>query len=190
MSVTEGTTAAPESASPRLPDLISQDQLARDPDGYLECIGYARSQHLGLRPSRFSAHADSNKELHPDQRPCPSWCWVGLHPDYGHTIEPTNPFVATHSIDGSIAMVASYYRGVRDRGGEVRSATLEAGLTRVGEGRPLIDLSLRTYDRNDEQHYVDGLLKLTRRDAQELVRVLSYLLDLIEADNTRQGVLA
>ena len=142
----------------------------------------ALRRELGLRPSVYSDQSDSRKLLHADQRPCPSWCWVGCHEAYGHEVDWRHPLEAGHEMEAAPHVVASLYPGAPAFGAEdrfVRTATLEPRLHQVGQGSPTVDVAFRRYDGGD-QLFDDEFLKLTITDARELAVALNYLIELAD----------
>lgn len=153
--------------------------IVEDPDQYEEDEDYTIREHLGLRPDDYS-NANYTKGSHPDRRPCPPWCWVGRHPEYDHEILPDRPMTAHHTMDGVPSIVASRYPGKMcgtpdDR--QVHTATIEPRLDQFGQEDPRIDIALRTYSANGEQHYENDQLLMSVADAKELVKVLALLID-------------
>jgi hypothetical protein len=94
-------------------------------------------ESLGLRPTSYSGSAG-----HPDQRPCPSWCWVERSDgELQHEIVARHPMKALHQIDSAIPTVASLYPGEATLGvGDpmVRAATLESDLSQLGSADPVV----------------------------------------------------
>ncbi len=131
---------------------------------------------LGLRPIAYDMSAEPG--THPDQRPCPSWCWVGQSDEYDHEIDPRSPFVAMHSYDVRLGIASSRYRGHRS-GQLATPATIEAHLEQPGQSRPSIEVSLRHWPAGQMEY--EQRLSLGITDAQELATLLLYLVNL--ADN-------
>lgn len=146
---------------------------------HLEKSDVAITRHLGLRPTVL--HDDGP---HPDQRPCPSWCWVGQSEGkYQHEIEPRRPGVAVHSMEGVAHVRASSYYGYKYPGeNAVHAASVETHLEQVGAISPLVVMSLRygTGDPDDRTAY-DQILKLFPAEARELIAVLTYFVEIAEA---------
>ena len=116
---------------------------------------------------------------HPDQRPCPSWCWVEDSDDGEHEIIALHPMKALHQIDSVIRTVASLYPGeptlgIGDR--RVGTATVESDLTQLGSADPVVSLYLRRWE--DQRPKYDKRLALTLTDAKELAAVITHLVDL------------
>jgi len=142
----------------------------------------ALRRELGLRPSVYSDHSSSRKGLHPDQRPCPSWCWVGQHEVYGHEMDYMHPLEAGHEMGSKPEVVASLYQGAPPIGGDdryIQTATIEPRLEQVGQAAPVINVAMRRHDGR-EQNYADEFLRLTITDARELVVALNYLIEAAE----------
>lgn len=136
----------------------------------------------GLRPSVYSDHSDGQKGLHPDQRPCPLWCWVGQHEVFGHEMDPSHPLEAGHEMESIPNVVASLYPGAPAIGAEdrfVRTATLEPRLHQLGQDPPTVDVGFRRFDGRD-QLFDDEFLRLTITDARELAVALNYLVEIAE----------
>jgi hypothetical protein len=94
------------SFSPTSIELASPPDLL---DEHLEKSDVAITRHLGLRPTHYSERGP-----HPDERPCPSWCWIGQsNGEYEHEIDVTQPFVAFHSMEGTANIAAHSYPGYR-----------------------------------------------------------------------------
>ncbi|HXH80600.1 hypothetical protein, partial [Nocardioides sp.] len=110
---------------------------------HVEESDFALTERLGLRPTHYPDSSD--KATHPDQRPCPPWCWVGQNKEYGHEIEWNYPATALHSMEGVPTVFASRYAGhcsgnssTGDR--DIRAATIEPHLKQRGQGEPVIDV--------------------------------------------------
>lgn len=137
-------------------------------------------KQLGLRP----VHYPERPGGHPDQRPCPSWCWVGQsHGEYEHEIDPRDPMRALHDVGSDAHVVASLYAGRPARGDGDRwaeTATIEAGMEQRGQGEPVIRVCVRHYA--DGEHHYDEALRLSVTDAQELAAVLAHLVRVADGD--------
>ena len=154
----------------------------QEADEIEELEAAALRRELGLRPKVYSDKSAEQKGLHPDQRPCPSWCWVGHHETYGHEMDWRHPLEAGHEMEGTPSVVASLYPGAPAIGAEdrfVRTATLEPRLHQLGQGPPTVDVAFRRFDGRD-QLFDDEFLKLTLTDARELVVALNYLIEAAE----------
>lgn len=161
---------------------IADDSTMND---YEEPENAALRQQLGLRPIHY--WDQQTKGSHPDQHPCPPWCWIDNNPDYEHDIELDHPTTATHSISAQPAIVASQYGGDyydQDRAGSsarcVLPATIEASMEQQGAGSPRISLFLRHTPGRDD-HRFDKVLDLGLTDAEELATVLQYLVKVAKA---------
>lgn len=133
---------------------------------------------LGLRPTHYPTDADLTKGGHPDQRPCPPWCFVN-NSEYGHEIHRGHPTEATHSYDVRASVVASLYPGGFTKWGDTElllATTIEAVLDQVGQQAPEIEVALRRQDRPTHKAYAK-LLRLSVADARELVAVLQHLVE-------------
>lgn len=137
-------------------------------------------QLLGLRPD---AYADDGIDRHPDRRPCPSWCWVGQSGGvYDHEVYAEHPMEAEHHHGPIPSVVASLYQGSIVRDGDVnyvQAATIEPHLEQVGQGAPVIRVSLRHW-KGRESKYAE-ILRLSLTDAQELATALTYLVETAES---------
>ena len=136
-------------------------------------------RELGLRPIYYSNN--DTKAAHPDQRPCPSWCWVGQHPLYGHEIDHDTPMVANHIMDTNPSVAASLYEADWSRGeGEryIHVATIEPRLEQAGQGDPVIKVALRWFEHEHEHEHEH--LRLSLDEARELVTALDYLVKVAE----------
>ena len=150
-----------------------------DPNNFEEPEDYALRKQLSLRPIYYSTNSDRTKGGHPDQRGCPSWCWVAQQDEYDHEVDHTQPMTATHSTD-SISVVASCYAGDYGHGegaAAVHTATLEPRLEQVGQGSAIVRVALRRW-RGKDQLFTDSHLRLTVADARELVVALNHLIGL------------
>jgi len=138
---------------------------------------------LGLRPTAYSD--DDLKSSHPDQRPCPPWCWVGQQEEYGHEVLCGNPTNATHSMAGAPHVLASLYEGDRyqadahGHGRVVMTATIEVHLDQIGQGDPTLTVCLRQHVGRESRY--DEVLRLTLTDADELSRALAHVVKVAEA---------
>ena len=147
-----------------------------DPMGFEEPEDYVLRQQLGLRPVRYSQ--DTATHGHPDQRPCPSWCWVAQDDTEGHFIEPAHPFEAVHTLPATPSVAASLYGAGRNA--DLASvSTIEPRLEQVGQAPPVINVALRLW-RGKEMDYTDELLRLSIDDAEDLIAALSYLVKVAE----------
>ncbi len=138
----------------------------------------ALREALGLRPISYAMTTG-----HPDQRPCPSWCWVGRSEGFEHEIIARHPMQAMHQIDSVIRTVASLYPGepvlgIGDR--KVDTATVESDLTQLGSGDPVVSVYLRWWEDQLPQH--QKRLALTLADARELAAALNSLVELANRD--------
>ena len=155
--------------------------MFEDPDGFEEPEQYALRQKLGLRPVYYSSNTDGTKGLHPDQRGCPSWCWIAQHDEYDHSIDQDRPMTATHTTDNDPTIVASFYKGASHAPDyATHTATLEPRLEQVGQNLPAIHIALRHYPVGNKQVYLHKHLSLRLDDARELALVLNYLVGLAE----------
>ena len=68
-------------------------------------------RELGLRPIGYPDSGD-----HPDQRPCPSWCWIAHEEEYEHEVDCRHPLEALHTLEPHPSVVASLYPGDSSRG--------------------------------------------------------------------------
>jgi len=145
------------------------------PADELEQADLALRQRLGLRPTVYPEAG-----RHPDQRPCPPWCSVGLSQgEREHEIVALHPMEAMHHIDTAIRTAASRYPGEPGRGigaGDIRTATVESDLTRLGSADPVISVYLRHWELRRQRYR--KRLDLTLRDAAELASALRFLVDL------------
>lgn len=138
-----------------------------------------------LRPTEFP---DSE---HPDQRPCPSWCWIAAdNPDkYDHEVDADHIQVATHTMD-AIDTRATLYNGDHSyTQNMITTAKIESRLEQAGAGTTTVRVSLRTYAReqgadgnyHNAMKYYESRLRLTVEDARELACVLTYLVQTADA---------
>jgi hypothetical protein len=134
-------------------------------------------RQLGLRPLYY----DENGK-HPDQRPCPPWCWIGqTHGEYEQHVDVRHLMSAQHELNSTPAVAATLYQGeyaladVR----HARMASIEPDLEQVGQEDPIISVNLRRWEGR-EQH-LDQVLRLTIDDTRELVKVLHYLIETAES---------
>ena len=130
-------------------------------------------------------------QRHPDTRPCPSWCYVGIENDrdtYDHEILEDQISEAVHSFDKRLTTRASLYPASTDHATRVvEVATFVTHLRQVGAGEPIVGVGLRQYPRTQD---ADGLYRrhvkysdlmdLTVEDARELAAMLTYVCDLAE----------
>lgn len=138
---------------------------------------------LGLRPAHYSVTADFTKEAHPDQRPCPPWCFVN-DSEYGHEIDRAHPTEASHSYDVRASVVASQYPGGFVNFGKdelVVPSTVEARLEQIGQQAPTIEVALRHQDKSVREAY-QRLLRLSVTDARELAAVLTHLVQVADGE--------
>ncbi len=151
------------------------------PANYEESGDAALRDQLGLRPIAFND--SQSKGSHPDQRPCPSWCWVGQSDEYDHEIETVRPFVARHVTESMPAVAASLYSGFSDRN-LVGTATIETSLQQIGQDASSIRVALRRSHhepgKGRVEDYESHLLDLAVDDARDLVKVLGHLIHLAE----------
>ena len=155
-----------------------------DPDQWSgeheEAEDVALRRELGLRPNHYSDDSATQKGLHPDQRPCPSWCWVGQDETYGHEVDCMHPLEAGHRMEPTPYVVASLYPGQPPIGTPdcrfVQTATIEPRLEQDGQAPPVINVGMRRHDGRD-QNYEDEFLRLSITDARELVLALNYLVE-------------
>ena len=172
MRETEGTTPAPESATP------TDDQLMVDPNGYEEDDDYTRRQVLGLRPI-FAG----GKDPHPDTIPCPPWCWRAGEPTGSHAPSPQRPTWSWHtSHPVSLAWEAVAGEQIEDG---VALSTIDVGLQGWRDQEPRIQV---TPDRFGDMSFVGTSrtrpsVILTLDDAQELAGMLLPLVE--QARGTR-----
>jgi hypothetical protein len=151
-------------------------------DTYEETADHALRGQLGLRPIAY--RNDEHKGAHPDQRPCPSWCWIGQSNEYDHEILQAHPLAALHTTDGTVSMAASQYRGRRGSRPMdwIEMATLEARLEQLGQGEPVIRLALRAVGAGREgaldEDFDKDRLNLSVPDAEDLVVVLQHMIGL------------
>ncbi len=120
-------------------------------------------------------------EFRPDPGPCPSWCWVARTVEK-HDLEVRLGGEVEHVSD-SLKVRASLYGG-RNGNGETEFASVEPHLEAIGSAAPAIVVALRHYTYPGpglEQHY-DDVLKLAVTDAEELARVLAYLVEQAKGD--------
>ena len=96
-------------------------------------------RELGLRPTHYLEHSASQKDPHPDTRPCPSWCWIGQEgDDFVHEVNWEHPLSAMHTMGATPSVVASLYPGSFGSGSPrcIHSATLEPYWCRSDRARP------------------------------------------------------
>lgn len=133
---------------------------------------------LGLRSLMYPN--SQLKGAHPDQQPCPSWCWNGQEGEiFDHEIDRDHPMVAVHHYDGGLEVAASHYPGKSD-GEVVEPAVILCRLTQVGQGAPQVNVLLRQY-KPDGLPVVESLLKLSITDADEVAAVLQFLVKKADA---------
>jgi hypothetical protein len=173
MSAREGTATRPETSTPSTRPGV---------EDWLEAEDEAVSRTLGLRPIAY--RKDEMKHSHPDQRPCPSWCWVGQDDEAGHEVDSHDPMTAVHTMPASPHIVASLYEGEVSRrsdggGSVVVTATIEVHLEQVGQGDPTVTVYLRHYV--EQKHRFDELLRLTLTDTEELSTSLAHIVRVAES---------
>jgi hypothetical protein len=152
-------------ASLPIPEADPSGFDAKFSDDYIEAADARVRQELGLRPPPFS-NSTGEPGTHPDQRPCPSWCWVGQeHDQYEHEVDARRPMSASHELEGHPHVVASLYQGDFGFGADqtVSAATIEPTLTQVDQEPPRIRVALRAYEGR-ESRYQDELLRLSLED--------------------------
>ena len=131
-------------------------------------------RELGLRPIHHPQDGP-----HPDQRPCPSWCWISHYEEYEHEVDWGRPLDAVHRQEVTPSVAASLYPGEYVAVGGTRCvhvATIEPRLEQVGQTEPVINVAMRRYEKG-EQKYEDEFLRLAITDARELVTALNYLIE-------------
>jgi hypothetical protein len=144
-------------------------------NGLEELSTQAVRAHLGLRQEYYL-----DELQHPDQRPCPSWCWVGrTRGEYGHELAWSHPMAARHALGGAVPVVASLYPGEHLRDG-AHAASIEVDMHQLGQRAPVIALSRRQYPDGHTMKWEWQLLKLSVEDARELAIALNYVADLAE----------
>ncbi len=157
---------------------MSIDQIApeSDEDEFEEPENAVLRRELGLRPIGYP---DSG--AHPDQRPCPSWCWIAQEEDYEHEVDSRHPLEASHTLEPHPSVAASLYPGASLSLGSGKyihaTTTIEPRLVQIGQAHPVINVAMRQYDEAGEQNYEDDFLRLTVDDARELVTALNYLIE-------------
>jgi hypothetical protein len=147
-------------------------------DTHFEESDVAITRHLGLRPTLYS-----DPGPHTDQRPCPSWCWVGQsNGEYHHEIDPHRVGVAVHSMEGVAHVAAHSYYGWTYRDGVVHAASIETNLEQVGQEGPRLRVALRygTADPDDRMAFGE-ILKASVPEARELIAVLTYFAEVADA---------
>lgn len=145
-----------------------------------EAVDAELRQRLGLRATACTDHGP--KGTHPDQRPCPSWCWVGQEDGYEHEVEPNNPMIARHDYEPRMPVVATLYPGTSNDG-TVKAATIEFNLSARGQCAPTIDVYLRSsrwVQGQGWEHTFEKSLRLTLTDADEVSRALAHLVEVAE----------
>jgi hypothetical protein len=150
---------------------------------YEEPAEAALRTQLGLRPTHYSITSDLTKEGHPDQRPCPAWCWV-TEAEYGHEIDPAHPTVASHSYDVRPSVALSMYPGGFVKFGDadlVVASTLEATLHQLGQQAPTIQVAMRRRDKSAHKGHAE-LVRLSVVEARELAAVLTHLVQVAEGE--------
>lgn len=188
MSKTERTTPAPESATPcprmicvldgennrdvrpcRLEEghegVCKVEQPVTDPAEFEEDDDYARRVALGLRPI-FLAH----EHTHPDEIPCPAWCWRADQPTGSHDVAPQRPRWSWHTSE-SISVAWEAKTGGQYKEG-IALSTLDLRLQGWRDREPTIRLQA-----NPAEDDRPGPLVLTLEDARELAVVLLHLID-------------
>jgi hypothetical protein len=131
---------------------------------------------LGLRPTRYAVDG-----AHPDQRPCPAWCWArDRNGPHQHEIVAEHPMVALHHLDEIVRTIASLYPGSGSStsapSGLHHAATIESDLTQLGSDEPVITVALRRWEGHRSRH--TDLMSLTVTDATELATVLDHFVHL------------
>lgn len=153
---------------------------------YEEPAEAALRTQLNLRPTHYPTTADSTKGGHPDQRPCPPWCWVNDDNEhqFGHEIDYKHPTEASHSYDVRPSVALSMYPGGFVKFGDsdlVVASTVEATLTQVGQQAPTIRVLMRRQDKPVHKALTD-LLRLSVVEARELAAVLRHLVEVAEGE--------
>lgn len=151
--------------------------MGQPTDQLIEPEEAALRRRLGLRPVHYFNRKGPG--THPDQRPCPPWCWIGQEDGAEHEVEPRQPTRATHSMGVDVEVMASAYQGTMSFGGNyVSTAAVSLHLQQIGQGAPTIRVDLRRW--RDGEHEYDSLLVLAVTDAAEVARALAYLVDVAE----------
>lgn len=140
-------------------------------------------QRLGLRPRLYVD--ETEKGTHPDQRPCPSWCWIA-DSEYAHEVLEEKPFIAMHQTAGAVTFPAQRYRGRAHWNAatnlrQVETASLEVDMRQPGQSPPEVSVYLRYYD-DDREPVFEKVLTLSLTDATELATALAYWVAVAEAD--------
>lgn len=159
--------------SAEIPGVLKPEH-AEDPLGDEEASAYSLRRHLGLRPVAFDKNAAQTKGAHPDQRPCPSWCWVAQQDEYDHDVESDHPSTTEHAANRLASVGLVSYRGYR-LADTLHLATLQVDVTQLGQAVPRIRLS-----RHDAGDFHADLFKLSVSEAREVVKVLNYVIALVE----------
>lgn len=152
----------------RLRNLIRE--LNSEPEPEEEVVETSVEEVLGLRP--VFVHSD---DPHPDDRPCPPWCWTHKLPGLQHTVHQYSPELARHSYSG-VRIRHSAAMQARPVENGWRLAEISAELRSYGQEPPAVHL--RTLSGADGE--LKHALSLTIEDACELVTVLTYLVDVAE----------
>jgi hypothetical protein len=162
------------STAPQLHQVEEPDLL----DKHYEPCDVAITRHLGLRSPVFDKDGP-----HPDERPCPSWCWVGQsNGEYHHTIDLTRIAHADHSMEGVAHVAVTGYPGHGYRSEDAAyAATVEVNLEQLGQGSPVLRLALRYGEDEDRRMAYDELVKLKVNEARELIAVLGYFIEIAES---------
>ena len=102
----------------------------------------ACDDRLGLRPTAYAMSTG-----HPDNRPCPTWCWVERSGgEHQHEIFARHPMKALHHIDAAIRTVASLYSGepaLESGRSTNRHRNLRVGSHPARLRRPVLSVDLR-----------------------------------------------
>lgn len=156
-------------------------KLLKDPLNFMEDADYTLGVQLGLRRHVWSLNG--GKGDHPDQRPCPSWCWVAQHAEYDHPIGSDQPMQAEHSMEARASVALTLYRG--SQGGAdgeryMESATLEPRIEQVGQDAPILVIGGRFHDDDGKQAYDHEMVKMTVDDTRDLIKVLTHLVEVAE----------
>ena len=113
---------------------------------------------------------------HPEAGTCPPWCWA-VDDNAGHGVDVRCHGAIEHSTQIT-ATLATLYDGLSDVGAnEARFATVESCLEQNGDQDPAVQIALRQWTYPGPNHEYADILRLTIPDAEELVRVLSHLVD-------------
>jgi len=113
-------------------------------DGYEEPENAVLRREPGLQAIHYP---DSGS--HPDQRPCPSWCWIGQHEEYEHEVNSRHPLDAEQRLDARPSIVASLYRANLSQpgvSGAGSSRPRPSNLVSSRSGRQLLSSTWRCAD--------------------------------------------